>query len=305
MSSITNRQINSDLFADKYHFQHEGKDHLLDSKKALRNFLSRESGGAWVEEKVGKKRYFVDDSGWFQTSFRQVSKEEFLNREDSPSTMQKVIGIGLGILALLPSALEIKERLPFGTSEAGMGLLALQHKSPLIGALGFSFSTSTVEAQAVGTEFQVNNYTINNQQNPAIAPLNDGGFVLAWESNGQDGDSYGIFAQRFDETGTLVGAEFQVNNYTTNGQSNPTIAPLNDGGFVIAWNSDGQDGNGLGIFAQRYQSNGAPLGFEFQVNNFTISTQQSPAIAPLIDGGFVIAWQSGHDGDSWGIFAQR
>ncbi len=143
--------------------QNEKKEYLLfidhqveifDSKTALRKTLSQENRGAWIEEKEGKKRYFVDDTGWFQTSFNQVSKEKFFQKLESPSTTQKILGIGLGILALLPSAIEIKEGLPVGASEAVLSLLARQHKSPLLGALGFSFLPSSVEAQAMGTEFQ-------------------------------------------------------------------------------------------------------------------------------------------------------
>jgi len=291
----------------KKSYVHFGEDEIFYTKKELRKTLSHESGGAWIEEKDGKKRYFVDDSGWFQTSYKQVSKEEFLQRVDSPFTLQKVLGIGLGILALLPGALEIKEWLPLGASQAGLGLLALQQKSPLLGALGFSLLPSSAIAQAVGTEFQVNNYTTSSQGYPAIASLNDGGFVIAWESNGQDGNSYSIFAQRYDDAGALLGSEFQVNNDTTNDQAQPVIAPLNDGGFVVAWeSSNGQDGDAYGVFAQRYNSNETLFSSKFQVNNYTTSSQSNPAIVPLNDGGFVVAWHSnGQDGDAFGIFAQR
>ncbi len=157
-----------------------------------------------------------------------------------------------------------------------------------------------------GSEIRVNNYTTSFQINPTIAPLNDGGFVVAWQSNGQDGDNYGIFAQRFQDNGNPLGSEFQVNNYTTSGQVFPAIAPLNDGGFIVAWTSTGQDGNGYGIFVQRYHNNGALFGTEFQVNSHTTSDQMRPSIAPLKDDGFLVAWQSSlQDGDADGIFAQR
>ncbi len=39
----------------------------------------------------------------------------------------------------------------------------------------------------VGDEFQVNTYTPSDQQNPSTTALSDGGFVITWISEGQDG----------------------------------------------------------------------------------------------------------------------
>ncbi len=157
-----------------------------------------------------------------------------------------------------------------------------------------------------GNEFQVNNYTAGNQSIPAIAMAQDGSFVITWYSSGQDGNSHGIFARKYSASGTPVGDEFQVNTYTTNAQVNPAIAMAQDGTFVIAWQSNGQDGDGTGIFAQRYNTNGTPTGNEFQVNTYTNHDQMYPAVAMAQDFTFVITWQSnGQDGDGNGIFAQR
>ena len=50
----------------------------------------------------------------------------------------------------------------------------------------------------VGAEFQVNTYTIGNKYGPSTTALSDGGFVITWQSLGQDGDGYGVYAQRYD-----------------------------------------------------------------------------------------------------------
>ena len=47
-----------------------------------------------------------------------------------------------------------------------------------------------------------------------------------------------------------------------------------------------------GIYAQRYDANGAASGAEFQVNTYTTSNQIFPSIAALSDGGFVVIWTS-------------
>jgi len=129
---------------------------------------------------------------------------------------------------------------------------------------------------------------------------------VAWTSAGQDGGGYGVFAQRYDAAGVPQGAEFQVNSHTTGHQRQPSVSSDGDGDFVIAWNGALQDGSGTGIFAQRYDRGGTPLGGEFQVNSFTTSDQLYAAVASAAAGDFVVAWTSlGQDGDSWGVFGQR
>ena len=134
----------------------------------------------------------------------------------------------------------------------------------------------------------------------------DGDFVIAWQSSGQDGSGYGIYAQRYNAAGVAQGSEFQVNTYTTNIQSTPSIGMDADGDFVITWQSYTQDGNRYGIYAQRYNAAGVAQGPEFPVNSFTTSDQKIPSIAMDAAGDFVITWQSyGQDGSIWGIYAQR
>jgi hypothetical protein len=159
-------------------------------------------------------------------------------------------------------------------------------------------------------EFQVNTYTDNNQMYPSITSLNDGGFVVSWESSNQDGSNRGIFGQRFDVNGNKIElhqmqTEFQVNSNTDNRQMYPSITRLNDGGFVVSWQSFGQDGSGNGIYAQIYNADGTTKGGEFLVNTYITDEQTFPSITGLNDGGFVVSWQSRfQDGSNYGVYAQ-
>ena len=90
-------------------------------------------------------------------------------------------------------------------------------------------------------EIPVNSFTTGIQRNASIAIDSDGDFVITWNSDGQDGDSFGVYGQRFNATGVAQGAEFQVNTYTTNSQSNPSIANDSDGDFGITWQSSAQE----------------------------------------------------------------
>jgi len=146
--------------------------------------------------------------------------------------------------------------------------------------------------EAVGTEFQVNTYTKWYQWHPAIAMDKKGNFVITWSSEGQDGSSYGVFAQRFNKNGVAVGAEFQVNTHTKISQDHPAVAMDNRGNFVIVWESKRQDGSGTGIFAQRFNRKGEAVGTEFQVNIYAKNNQDHPAVAMHEKGNFIVTWVS-------------
>ncbi|NOT15864.1 MAG: calcium-binding protein [Methylotenera sp.] len=155
---------------------------------------------------------------------------------------------------------------------------------------------------AQGAEFQVNSYTVSNQSYANVTALADGGFVVTWRSNGQDTSNYGVYGQRYDATGVPQGGEFIVNTYTLDNQQVPSVTALAGGGFVVTWESEGQDGEGYGIYAKRYDVNGLLQGEEFKVNTTSSYHQSNASIAALADGGFVVAWQSQAGFD---IFAQR
>jgi hypothetical protein len=154
------------------------------------------------------------------------------------------------------------------------------------------------------SEFQVNTTTVSEQTAPAVS-MSTNGFIVAWQSQGQDGDGNGIYGQRYDAVGTPLGSEFPVNTTTASEQTAPSVA-MNGNGFTVAWESLGQDGDVKGIFAQRFDVNGSTLGSEFQVNTTTAKDQALPAVAMNADSASVVAWQSYAQDKSWnGVYAQR
>ena len=161
------------------------------------------------------------------------------------------------------------------------------------------------QAPATGGDFQVNTYTTDDQRFPDVAIDADGDFVVAWQSDGQDGSFDGIFGQRYDRLGDAVGSEFQVNTYTTRDQAIVGVAMDDAGGFVVVWTDISQDGASGGIFGRRYASSGGPVGGEFQAHTFTTSLQDNSRVAMDADGDFAVVWQSnGQDGSGLGVFGQ-
>jgi hypothetical protein len=158
------------------------------------------------------------------------------------------------------------------------------------------FQRFDADANPVGGETQVNETTTGEQYLPTVAADSSGNFVIVWQGEGP-GDSEGIFARRYDSSGSPLSGEFRVNTYTTNTQSWTSIAMRASGEFVVTWGSNGQDGDLRGIYAQRYNAAGVAQGSEFRVNQTTTGEQNAPMAAMDSSGNFVIAWDSPSIGD--------
>jgi hypothetical protein len=98
-----------------------------------------------------------------------------------------------------------------------------------------------------------------------------------------------------------------VNTYTTGYQTNPAVAYDASGNFVVVWESRDQDGDGHGVFGQRFDSAGTAQGNEFQMNSFTVDDQRSPSVRAGGPNQFVVVWASegGQDGDGFGVFGRH
>ena len=182
------------------------------------------------------------------------------------------------------------------------------HRRPLLAFAALLVAPCAVWPQGnpLGPEFRVNTYTTGNQRYPSVARDPSGNFVVVWHSYPQDGDEFGVFGQRYAGGGTPVGPEFRVNTYTTSNQFYASVASDSTGNFVVVWDSFFQDGSGAGVFGQRYDSTGAPLGPEFPVNTYTTGIEGWSSIAATPSGNFIVVWTSyGQDGSGYGIFCQR
>jgi hypothetical protein len=147
--------------------------------------------------------------------------------------------------------------------------------------------------------FQVNNFTAYTQASPVVTGLSGGGFAVAWQSFNQTSDPgcvagcWDIYARTYNNSAISMQAkEFLVNtNYTHLDQSQPAIANLNNGGFIVGWHSFNDTTDGYDVYVQRYNATSGPLdNGGFKVNTY-IGLQTYPAIAGLNNGDFVVTWQ--------------
>jgi len=110
------------------------------------------------------------------------------------------------------------------------------------------------------SEFLVNNNTASDQFSPDVTMNEDGGFVVTWMSLNQDGSNYGIYAKQYDRYGQALGTEFLVNTYTSDEQRYPAISFIDADDYLIAWQSNGQDGSSHGVYGQLFNSIPIPEG---------------------------------------------
>ena len=143
---------------------------------------------------------------------------------------------------------------------------------------------------AISAEFRVNTYTASSQAQPSAAMDSNGNFVIVWASDGQDGNSFGVYAQRYSAAGVAQGTEFRVNVTTTNSQDQPAVAMDSSGNFVVAWQST--HAGRSDIYARRFDAAGTALSGEFQVNSVTPAAQSLPTVAMNASGAFVIGWNN-------------
>jgi hypothetical protein len=175
----------------------------------------------------------------------------------------------------------------------------------LAGDMGDSiFDPNLFDVAFVTGEQRVNTTTHSTQSLADVAMAADRSYIAVWTSQAQDGSGAGVYGQRFDALGNKVAGEFRANVQASQSQQSPAVAVRDDGQFLVAWESQKQDGSGWGVFAREFRADGTPVGNEFLVNSTTSDDQRNPSVSYLADNGFVIAWEGKGKEDGSGVFAR-
>ncbi len=158
----------------------------------------------------------------------------------------------------------------------------------------------------VTSEIQVNVTTSGRQRWPEVVALAEGGVVVAWSSEDQDGDMLGAYARIFDAEGNPVSGEVRFNDLATGNQFLSQLAAFDDGSFIGVWASDGKDGSGLAVVGAVFDAEGQRIQPEAVLNAYTQSDQTVRSILALGEHSCLVAWESkGQDGDGLGVYVRR
>ena len=175
----------------------------------------------------------------------------------------------------------------------GAGNFVVVWRSPYL-ATGAGQRLSNIGVR-VGAEFPV-----ALVRDPVLAVAPAGNSLLAWMDEA-DGLNTAISALRLDANGMAQGSAFVVNTYTTGFQINPAVTADPSGNFTVVWETLGGVEDFHGVYGQRYDSAGAPLGGQFVVNTYITGDQGAPTVGSDGAGNFVVAWRSNFDV----LFARR
>jgi hypothetical protein len=173
---------------------------------------------------------------------------------------------------------------------------------------------------ALGAEFQVNQFTPNNQRTPAIAALPNGGYVVTWISELQRGvSSVDVYARIFNGPLGSPTNEFAI-NVSNNVCANPVVAASPQGGFMFAWSQNANimvptpnissgnntigilipgsslasttiSSNGWDIYGCLFDGTGTPTTTPFRLNSHTYGDQYGPKISAL-GNNYMAVWTS-------------
>ncbi len=140
---------------------------------------------------------------------------------------------------------------------------------------------------AEGAEFPINTIVANAQTDAYSLGLANGGFVVAWESS--NGANTEIHARIADADG-VPGAEFTVKAVAGVNLQDVMVTQLADGRLVFVY-TDNSGGN-ADVYAQVTTAAGVAVNAAFRVNTTTALTQGIASVDALIDGRFVVTYES-------------
>ncbi len=121
---------------------------------------------------------------------------------------------------------------------------------------------------------------------PSVATLADGSFVVVWETNTLGVAKQDVMAQRYNADGTPIGDQFLVNTLTDGFQADASVAALTDGGFVVSWRHE-ISGVSLNTYVQRFNADGTKNGIETEAVNAGSNGAVEASVIGLTGGGFV------------------
>jgi hypothetical protein len=173
----------------------------------------------------------------------------------------------------------------------------------------------------ISNEFLVNQFTSYNQRTPAVAALENGGFVIAWVSEQELAaapviesnsiyyasavvPSVNIYGRMYQSNGLPASSEFLMDG-GVGPSANPRVAAASDGTFMVAWSGldTSNPTNGWDVYARPFSRTGSG-GTVVRLNTYTYQNQYAPRLS-AIGTDYLAVWTSwGQDGSREGVYGQ-
>jgi len=149
-----------------------------------------------------------------------------------------------------------------------------------------------VNGNPLTPEFTVNSSLGGSRQNPSLAYNSANELWIAWEST-QTGNS-AIYLRGFGSNGSPLGPEVLVSQSSGTSQTLAQLAIGNGDTIAVSWT--GSDGQGDGVFARIFNSDGTPATAQFEVNQYQPGDQYTGWAGgrrgTVISGGnYIFTWR--------------
>ena len=164
-------------------------------------------------------------------------------------------------------------------------------------------------------EFKVNTtYSTNTQENPIVAALANGGYVIVWQTNHVDSSISRIYGKIYNSSNQSSNS-FEI--YDTDiSYYNPTVTVLTSGVIVVAYcakpiQSSTSSLGRYNVFIRAYTTAYVPRvikgtdEYEIQVNEYILNNQINPVVKALTYDRFIVSWASDEQDEYYsGIYAK-
>ncbi len=149
--------------------------------------------------------------------------------------------------------------------------------------------TTTYSINTLIDEFTANTFHAGSQWSPAVAVLNNGDFIVTYESvSGFNAAS--ILDEQFDNDGVRAPGSWDlVNSTTTGAQRDSKVAALDNGGYVVVFSDTSLGTADRTIRFRLFDDNGVALGSDVNIG-VSGSDEYGASVATLADGRFIVTW---------------
>ncbi len=104
------------------------------------------------------------------------------------------------------------------------------------------------DCNAIGGDITVNGSAPWDRSHSSVAGLDGGGFAAVWTAD--SGGNHDVLVQRCDSSGGRSGGETRL-SYASQDQQRARVAKRS-GGFVVVWESNGEDGSGWSVMGRLF-----------------------------------------------------
>ncbi len=172
--------------------------------------------------------------------------------------------------------------------DSGEGLVVWENA----GSTGFK----RIVVQALGVDgrsagsLQVVSQNINrvHDSDPEIAMVDGDKAVVVWASGNRG--SKDIYMALVGRNGSRLSEIQKVNQPGSQNQDEPGVGVSADGTIAVVWQSEGQDGDGCGVYGRIYSKAGVAIGAELLLSQTTAGDQSQPGVLGLDGSRFLMTW---------------